>query len=89
MLPVSRLPAEYCSTRTTADSRIGRVVLSGGSAQVAGFKDAFAERTGHKVEMMNPLARMLPTSKCEPEYLDGIAASLGVGVGLALRGTGN
>ncbi len=70
---------------TTADSRIQKVVLSGGSANVAGFQAAFVERTGHPVEVMNPLARMLPSSKFEPEDLEEVAPSLSVGVGLALR----
>ena len=34
---------------------------------------------------MNPLNRMVPSSKFEPEFLDEMAPSLGVGVGLALR----
>jgi len=70
---------------TTADSRIERVLLAGGSAKVSGFQGAFEERTGHRVEMLNPLNRMIPNSKFEPEYLEEIASSLGVGVGLALR----
>jgi len=74
---------------TTADSRIQKVVLSGGSANVAGFRAAFQERTGHHVEIMNPLARMLPSSKFEPDYLEEVAPSLGVGVGLALRRLGS
>ena len=51
----------------------------------AGFIPAFQERTGIDVEIMNPLARMRPSSKFEPEFLDEVAPSLGVGVGLALR----
>jgi type IV pilus assembly protein PilM len=70
---------------TTADSRIERVLLAGGSAKVSGFQAAFEERTGHKVELLNPLNRMIPSSKFEPEYLEEIAPALGVGVGLALR----
>ena len=34
---------------------------------------------------MNPLSRMLPSGKFEQSYLDEVAPSLGVGVGLALR----
>ena len=30
-------------------------------------------------------ARMQPSSKFEPEYLDEVAPALGVGVGLAMR----
>jgi len=70
---------------TTADSRIERVLLSGGSAKVSGFQAAFEERTGHKAEIMNPLNRMIPSSKFEPDYLEEIAPALCVGVGLALR----
>ncbi len=70
---------------TSADSRIARVMLSGGGANVAGFQMAFQERTGLDVEIFNPLARMLPNSKFDPDYLDELAPSLGVSVGLALR----
>ena len=70
---------------TTADSRITKVVLSGGAAKVTGFEAAFRERTGLEVEMLNPLARMLPNTKFDQEYLDILAPSLGVGVGLAMR----
>ena len=70
---------------TSADSRIARVMLSGGSANVAGFQMAFQERTGLDVEILNPLARMLPNSKLDPDTLDELAPSLGVSVGLALR----
>jgi type IV pilus assembly protein PilM len=70
---------------TTAESRIGRVVLSGGGARVAGFEKAFHERTDLPVEIMNPFSRMVPSSKFEPEFLEEMAPALGVGVGLALR----
>jgi type IV pilus assembly protein PilM len=70
---------------TSADSRIERVFLSGGGANVSGFEKIFHERTGLAVEIMNPLKRMVPTSRFEPEFVDELAPSLGVGVGLALR----
>jgi type IV pilus assembly protein PilM len=70
---------------TSSDTRIERVFLSGGAARVAGLKNAFAQRSGLPVEVMNPLSRMLPTNKFEQGYLDDISPSLGVGVGLALR----
>ena len=70
---------------TTADSRIERVYLSGGAAKVSGFEAAFHERTGLPVETLNPLSRMLPSNKFEQDYLDEVAPSLGVSVGLALR----
>lgn len=70
---------------TSAESRITRVLLSGGGARTSGFAAAFQERTGLDVEIMNPLARMLPSKGFDPEYLDSVAPSLGVGVGLAMR----
>jgi type IV pilus assembly protein PilM len=70
---------------TSAESRISRVLLSGGGARTSGFATAFQERTGLEVEIMNPLARMLPSKGFDPEYLDSVAPSLGVGVGLAMR----
>jgi type IV pilus assembly protein PilM len=70
---------------TSADSRIERIVLCGGGASVAGLQAGFQARSGGKVEIMDPLARMIPSSRFEAEYLDEVAPSLGVGVGLALR----
>jgi type IV pilus assembly protein PilM len=70
---------------TTAESRIERVFLSGGAAKVSGFEAAFHERTGLPVETLNPLSRMLPSNKFDQHYLDEVAPSLGVSVGLALR----
>ena len=70
---------------TSSDTRIERVFLSGGAARVSGLKNAFAQRSGLPVEVMNPLSRMLPTNKFEQGYLDDVSPSLGVGVGLALR----
>ncbi len=70
---------------TSAESRIEKVFLAGGSAKVAGFEAAFQERTGYDVAILNPLTRMVPSSKFEPEFLDEMAPALGVGVGLALR----
>jgi type IV pilus assembly protein PilM len=70
---------------TSSDTRIERVFLSGGAARVSGLRNAFQERSGLPVEIMNPLSRMLPSSRFEQGYLDDVAPSLGVGVGLALR----
>jgi type IV pilus assembly protein PilM len=73
---------------TTAEGRISRVLISGGGAKVAGLKHAFQERTGHRIETLNPLARMVPTSRFDPDDLQDLAPTLGVSVGLALRRMG-
>lgn len=70
---------------TAADMRIQRVYLAGGSSRVSGLEAAFKERTGLEVELMNPLARMMPSSRFESEFLDQVGPSLGVGIGLAMR----
>ncbi|RIL05850.1 MAG: pilus assembly protein PilM [Proteobacteria bacterium] len=70
---------------TAADMRIQRVYLSGGSSRVAGLEAAFRERTGLEVQLMNPLSKMMPSTRFDPELLDQVGPSLGVCVGLALR----
>jgi type IV pilus assembly protein PilM len=70
---------------TSADSRIERVYLAGGASKVSGLAKAFHDRTGLPVAAMNPLARMLPSNRFDADFLDDVAPTLGVGVGLALR----
>ena len=70
---------------TAADMRIQRVYLAGGSSRVSGLEAAFKERTGLEIELMNPLARMMPSNRFESEFLDQVGPSLGVGIGLAMR----
>ncbi len=70
---------------TSAESRISKVLLAGGGAKISGFASSFSERTGLDVEILNPLSRMLPSKGFDPEYLEGVAPTLGVGVGLAMR----
>lgn len=72
-------------TATSAESRISRVMLSGGGATISGFGDAFRARTGLEVEYMNPLSRMLPSKHFDADYLAEVAPSLSVGIGLAMR----
>lgn len=70
---------------TSTDARIDRVFVSGGGSRMAGFDAAFRDRTGLAVELLNPLARMLPSAGFDAEQLEAVAPSLGVGVGLAAR----
>ena len=43
-----------------------RCCLAGGGARMAGFDTVFHERTGIEVEILNPLARMLPSKGFDP-----------------------
>jgi type IV pilus assembly protein PilM len=70
---------------TAAESRISRILLSGGGAKISGLEKAFHERTQLPVEKLNPLGRMLPSTRYQPEFIEQVAPALGVGVGLALR----
>ncbi len=70
---------------TAAGNEVSRAVLSGGGAQVPGLDKAFQERTGLPVSMMNPLARMRPSKRFDPEFLEEVGPRLGVAIGLALR----
>ena len=72
-------------TATSAESRIGKVLLAGGGAKIPGLDSAFRDRSGFEVELMNPLSRMLPSKGFDSEYLDSVATSLGVSIGLATR----
>jgi type IV pilus assembly protein PilM len=70
---------------TSAESRISRIVVAGGTAKVSGLIKLFHERSQIPVERLNPLARMVPTSRFAPEFLDDLGPALGVCLGLALR----
>ena len=70
---------------TSAESRISRIVLSGGGAKTSGLEKLFHERTQIPVERLNPLARMLPTTRFDEQFVQDMAPDLGVCVGLALR----
>jgi type IV pilus assembly protein PilM len=70
---------------TAAESRIGRVYLSGGGSRVSGLDTAFHSRTSLPVERLDPVARLAHSAKIDSEYLREVGPSLGVAVGLALR----
>jgi type IV pilus assembly protein PilM len=70
---------------TASQSRITRILLTGGGSRVSGLDAAFQDKTNIPVEHLNPLARMIPSSRFEQEFLEEVSPSLGVSVGLALR----
>jgi len=70
---------------TAAESRIARVMLSGGGCRVSGFESAFQGKTNLPVELLNPLERLIPSNRFDPDTLDRWGPSLGVAVGLAMR----
>jgi type IV pilus assembly protein PilM len=72
---------------TAADSRISKIVLTGGGSRVSGLDAAFQQKTNIPVEHLNPLAKVIPSSRFDEEFLEEVSPSLGVSVGLALRRT--
>ena len=70
---------------TATGARIQRIVLAGGASRVPGIDAVFRERTGLEVEILNPLHKMMPSNRFDPEYLAQVGPSLGVCLGLALR----
>jgi type IV pilus assembly protein PilM len=70
---------------TAADARISKVVLSGGGCMISGFDAAFRGKTNLPVERLNPLDRMIPSSRFDASMLEHWGPALGVGVGLAMR----
>jgi type IV pilus assembly protein PilM len=76
---------------STADSeRIGKIVLSGGGAKLAGIEDFLASSWGVPVELARPLAAIdRDPAQFNDEELLGAECLLAVAVGLALRRPGD
>jgi len=70
---------------TAAESRIARVYLSGGGAKVSGLDAAFQGKTNLPVEILNPLAKVIPSARFETAFLEQVGPSLAVSIGLGLR----
>jgi type IV pilus assembly protein PilM len=64
---------------------VDAIILSGGTANLKGFKEFIAEKTGLKTVIGDPFSRIGYDKKLEPA-LDKIKTSFSVSVGLALRG---
>ncbi|HYE94052.1 MAG TPA: pilus assembly protein PilM, partial [Terriglobales bacterium] len=67
--------------------RIGRIVLSGGCAELPGLTDYLASAWGIPVETARPFDRIDPGAFADDVATAG--ASLAVAVGLALRRPGD
>ena len=75
---------------STAESeRIGKIVLSGGCAKLAGIEDFLASSWGVPVELARPLAAVdRDPQQVNDEELRSADCLLAVAVGLGLRGRG-
>jgi len=70
---------------TAAESRISRVVMSGGGAKVSGLEAAFQGKTNLPVERFDPFARVTPSPALDAQFLEEAGPALAVSLGLALR----
>jgi type IV pilus assembly protein PilM len=71
---------------TSAESLFSKVYLSGGSARLPALGRTVSRTCGVPVELINPFANVSYDERTfTPEYLETVAPSAGVAVGLALR----
>jgi type IV pilus assembly protein PilM len=75
---------------TAADSRVGRVYLSGGTARIPALFKVIEARAGVPVEILNPFKNIeIDNRRFDPAVILAAAPSAAVGVGLALRRPGD
>lgn len=71
---------------TSAESLFSKIYLSGGSARIPALGRTISRTCGVPVELVNPFAAIAYDERqFTPDYLEQVAASAGVAVGLALR----
>jgi type IV pilus assembly protein PilM len=75
---------------TSSEGPVEEIVLSGGCALTPNLRQVLADRFGVPVELMNPLRRIrFKESEFAQEWLQSIAPTLAVAVGLAIRKEGD
>lgn len=75
---------------TCTDGEVGKILLCGGCAKVAGLAQQLKDRMGGTVELANPFHRMdVTTGGFDQKFLADAASQAAVGVGLALRTVGD
>jgi type IV pilus assembly protein PilM len=75
---------------TAADHKIGKVLLSGGTARIPALFKVLEARAGVPVEILNPFKNIeIDNRRFDPAAILAAAPSAAVGVGLALRRAGD
>lgn len=75
---------------TSSEGPVDEIVLSGGCALTPNLQQILADRFNVPVQLMNPLRRIrYKESDFAPEWLQSIAPTLAVAVGLAVRKAGD
>jgi type IV pilus assembly protein PilM len=71
-------------------SKVGNILVGGGSSKVHGLKDVLADMTEANVDFMNPFRSIsYDKNDFDPEYIEAIAPKMGVVMGLAMRKPGD
>ncbi len=71
---------------TYPDDSFGKIILSGGGANIERFRKLLALETSTEVEVINPFVNVaINRGKFDPLYLDSLAPQVAVSMGLALR----
>ncbi len=86
-LEVQRIFDYFASTAES--ERIGKIVLSGGGAKLAGIENFLSSSWGVPVEIARPLAGIDHAAAVSDDELTEVEPLLAVGVGLALRHPGD
>jgi type IV pilus assembly protein PilM len=72
------------------DENIQKIMLSGGSSRIPGFRKYLELETNLPVEELNPFANLIINERAfDSKYLSYMASQAGVAVGLALRSIGD
>jgi len=75
---------------TTSQTKVERLYLSGGCALTPNLREIFQEKFSVPVELMNPLRRIhYNQGEFHDEWLEAIAPTLAIAVGLAIRKVGD
>lgn len=75
---------------TSAEDRIEYVFLSGGTAKISGLRELLGERLDLAVEFLNPFNNVTYNPRdFDPDYINEIAPSAAIAVGLAARKVGD
>ncbi|MDP2992926.1 MAG: pilus assembly protein PilM, partial [Deltaproteobacteria bacterium] len=68
------------------DHSLAKIVLSGGSAKIAGLSDILRLETDIPVEIFDPFARIdVDPDRFDPEYISQVGPQAAIAIGLALR----
>ncbi|MDM8517923.1 type IV pilus assembly protein PilM [Desulfobacterales bacterium HSG16] len=91
---VSSIVTDWCSeVRRALDffyttyhgEHIKKIILSGGGANIAQFRQLLAEETSSDVQMINPFENFLLGGTFDPAYLERVSPQAAICMGLALR----